>query len=231
VLDPSALAAAKAYMIRQYPKEGCGLVIGTRFQPVNNISTTPRDDFEMRPDAWIRFGEVAAVLHSHIVDRHQPWPSAADINRQQETRVPWGIVFTGKDSASDPLWFGDQILDQPLIGRQFVTNVTDCWQLVRAYFWQQHQVKIGNPGTEANFSDGADHFTEVLPGLGFKPIAAKDVAVGDVCTMTIRTRHPNHIAVLVEPGIFLHHLNLLFSRRDAAHRWQPLITQWYRYAP
>lgn len=158
-------------------------------------------------------------------------PSAADVIRQAETGVPWGIVHAGKDSASNPLWFGDHVLNAPLIGREFVWNITDCWQLARAYYWQTRQIKIPNVAVAPRWDRlGEDRFSQHIPEVGFVPINEREVTIGDFALLKIRGQVPNHCAVLSEYEMFLHHLENRLSCRDLAHRWAKHIVSWWRYA-
>ena len=40
------------------------------------------------------------------------------------------------------LWFGDHLLNEPLIGRQFIPNVMDCYELMRTYVHQTHNRQL-----------------------------------------------------------------------------------------
>ena len=83
-------------------------------------------------------------------------------------------------------------------------------------------MEAGNPNLyEAHFAE-----------CGFEEVAPADAAVGDALLMQVRSPVPNHAAVLVEPGVLLHHPGGSrpwdpgrLSRRDVAARWTPHVAR------
>jgi len=226
-----AIPAAQAHAIAEYPRESCGIFVNGVFCAVENVAENPHDEFQMPADTWIKYGAVQAIIHSHIADRHPLEPSAADMARQAETGVPWGIIHAGPDSASDVLWFGDHVLDEPLIGRQFVWNVRDCWQLARAYYWQKMRIKVPTVAVSPRWNHaGEDRFSQHIPEVGFVRIHEREVTIGDFALLQIRGQVPNHCAIMCDHEILLHHLEGRLSCREPAHRWAPFIKSWWRLA-
>lgn len=217
------------HAIAEYPREACGLMVAGTYVPVSNIAADPHADFQMPATAWLDHGKVEAVIHSHCVP-HTDAPSAADMARQAETAVPWGIVLTDGKSAAATQWFPGS-LDAPLIGRAFRPGVTDCWSLIRSWHWQARGVALREfPRDVAWWDKGGDMYAQGLPQAGFRPIAEVDAgAVGDLALMAVRSPVPNHSAVIVAPGVMLHHLQGRLSCREPVTRWRKLIVGWWRH--
>lgn len=72
ILGPGILEEIISHAKQCYPKEGCGLVIGTRFVPMRNTADSTTE-FEMDPqelinvlrDARNRGDQLTAIYHSH----------------------------------------------------------------------------------------------------------------------------------------------------------------------
>lgn len=244
------IAAAKAHAVAEWPRESCGLVTPEGYVACRNVSATPLGDFEIAPEDLIA-AEVLGVLHSHpctdkrILLRE---PSAADMRGQMASGVPWGIIQSKSGWASEPLWFGDALPIPPLLGREFINGVTDCYSLIRdAYrFGKAGMKKQGMPGWPwkkialpdfprdyAWEHDGGSLYLDNFAAAGFTRIAEAQVRVGDVFLAQIRTPRnnptPNHGGIYIGDGLILQHLARKLSARDVAARWRPFITHWLRF--
>lgn len=245
MFDPAAIAAAKAHAVAEWPRESCGLVTPEGYVACHNVSATPLDDFEIAPEDFIS-AEVLGVVHSHpctdkrILLRE---PSAADMRGQMASGVPWGIIQSKSGWASDPLWFGDTLPIPPLLGREFINGVTDCYSIIRDAYrlpengianWPYDPVSLPDfPRDYAWEQDGGSLYLDNFSAAGFVRIAEAQVRVGDVFLAQIRTPRsnptPNHGGLYVGDGLILQHLARKLSARDVAARWRPFITHWLRY--
>src|SRR5699024_328094 len=80
--------------------------------------------FEISPDDWIKaesLGKITAIVHSH--PHGLPILSEADQIMQQQSGVDWWLVCDGNV-------FKFRYLT-PLLGRQFLHGVMDCYTLFR----------------------------------------------------------------------------------------------------
>ncbi|MCW2242271.1 NlpC/P60 family protein [Azospirillum canadense] len=228
ILDPAVISAAKAHAVAEHPRESCGLVTAAGYVPCRNVHPDPLDHFEIAPEELLR-DDVRAVLHSHIAERHDPWPSQGDMGQQIAMDVPWGIIVTDGVGALDPILWGDFLLDTPLVGRPFVHGVTDCYALIRAYYHQERGVTLPDHArTYEWWTAGENHYLDHFARHGFRVIDAGEARPGDGFLAQVLSPVPNHAGVLIEDGLVLHHLDRRLSRREPAFPWKRHITHWMR---
>lgn len=209
-------AAAREAAIEAWPQEMCA-VIGPdgQFVRIQNVSSDPTRDFLMPERTWIEHAPVLAVIHSHISTRvpvESPGfipdcPSAADMSGQIATAVPWGIVVTDGEVASDVLWWGDHVLDQPLCGRMFRHGVTDCYSAVRAWYWQERRILLREYPRDCSWwASGKNLYIDNFMDAGFRRVDAATPEIGDVLLMQIgHTSVPNHAGIWLGLGKIYHH--------------------------
>lgn len=246
MFGPAVDQAAKAHALSQYPKEACGIVVGANGQEqyvaLDNKAQDPENFFKLPDDALIAHGKVVGVIHSHCFPKHGQSPTAPDMGSQIAAALPFGIVWTDGKTAGAPVWWGDFLLDAPLfdargnhIQRQFLHGVTDCFSLIRTWYWQKKQIKLPEfPRDPDWWKNGGDLYRDGCAKAGFDivttgPIIPHDAAVGDVCLMKWATFPvPFHAGVIDDKGLILHHLNNRLSRREPVGRWAKQITHWLR---
>jgi len=239
MFDASIIAAAAAHARAAYPHEAGGLVIGGAYVAFPNISPAPGEAFRLPDDAWPLDKPVEAVIHSHVAapdPRHRcdpRAPSAADIEGQQATGVPWGILWTDKERTTEPIWFGDHLLDDPLfdgasnhVQRDFLHGVRDCFSILRCWFHQVRGVTLPDLPRDFEFwKTGGDLVGDNLAAMGFQRIARDELAPGDVALMRTVTDidFPHHCGVLLEHGQLLHHPRNRLSCSEPLGRWGAFV--------
>ena len=211
--------AAKRHAISTWPKESVGYVIDGRYIGQPNISADPMREFIVDPAAWSP--EVDAVIHSHpvhsfVAEIDPRAPSREDMASQRACSVPWGILATDGQQASDLLSFGDHLLNEPLIGRQFIPNVMDCYELMRAYVHQTHNRQLpAVPRDALWWEKGQNVLVEHLPKFGFFGVSIENAREGDGLLFAFPANGViNHCAVLLDNGLMLHHRRWELSRRE-----------------
>lgn len=228
---PDVEAAAQAHAMRDYPRESCGLVIAGRYEPQANIADRPADCFEISQSAFRT--DIQAIVHSHCAPRHGREPSADDMRFQIEMQKPFGIVHTDGTHAARILWWGDFRLEEPLEGREFIHGVTDCYALVRAWFWQERKVKLHDFPRDAGWwsSGAADLYAAGIAAAGFVDISAANARPGDcmVFKSSARDTPPHHAGVLIDEQRLLHHRLGDVSKVSLINPLLPFIHGWYRY--
>ncbi len=229
---PLAASAARAHALATYPEESCGFVdYAGVYRITANVAPDRAAGFRIAPQDLAVTPPPLAIVHSHCSPRHSPWPTAADMRGQMTTRVPWGIVTTDGETASEPLWFGDHVLDQPLVGRVFAPGVTDCYALVRAYYHQVRGVELPEFPRDDNWWEfGQNLLLDGYASAGFRLIPTNQLQEGDMYFMQLRASVPNHCGIVLGGGLCLHHLAGRLSRREPLGPWMKYVTHGFRHA-
>ena len=223
------------------PKESCGLLLNIkgkeRYYPCRNLSMTDHQCFIIDPEDYIKAdntGDIVAVVHSHPIT--PPTPSQADKISCEDSNLPWHIVNpkTEQWSYLEPTGY-----KPPILGRQWVWGVTDCWILVKDWYKKEKGVDLikgTRPVTPEEFlknpmskENGDGH--NFLLQAGFRLLEANEkLENGDVLLMSILGNGLNHVAIFLN-GDVLHHLTDRLSCIEPYSEWLQKCTGGkYRYA-
>jgi proteasome lid subunit RPN8/RPN11 len=138
-LKTETITEIKSYVLSQYPKESCGVIVEGNFLSMENVSDTPEVTFKIRDlDYGKVVDRVEAIIHSHCVSPDHirrfdiRTPSLEDRLSQRRSNKPWGIVGTEGENVTDILWY-PHIPNNNYIGRIFIPYVNDCFTIVQDY--------------------------------------------------------------------------------------------------
>lgn len=208
--------AAFDHAAQEQPRESCGLVIVRNgrqmYVPCKNVVEGTRHfaiDPEDYADAEDR-GEVVGVVHSHVYIA--PQPSQADLTGCEKSNLPWLIVNwpVGSHQVITPSAY-----TAPLIGREYMHGVLDCFALAHDYYLAEHGIEIGDVVRDGYWWKRNENIlVENFERMGFYKVDLADVRVGDALIMQIDSEVPNHIGVYLGDGRFLHHAMERLSSRD-----------------
>jgi cell wall-associated NlpC family hydrolase len=234
---------AKADALAKYPNESCGIVSGDEYVACDNIASDPSKDFIIAPatvQPYVTGGTLQAVIHSHPVKQllARSCPSKSDMIGQIGTSVPWGVIDIAPDVVNDPYWWGDFLLDQPLIGQQFHHGINDCYTVVRRWMWQNRKLKIADiPRDDAWWNmQEEDLYMQGFEKNGWVRISKEELQHGDTILGKIRAPKINHAGVFLSSkedgiGVVLHHLPGRLSRREPAGPYVNRAELFLRYKP
>lgn len=257
-LHPKVLAEIQAHAQEKYPEESCGLIVGGEYVRCENVAP-PKEThdeelkyacrccmcaFEIAPEEYLKYPQIDAVIHSHPGGPF--FPSERDMQGQIDTAVPWGLLMVDEDRASNVEFWGDQLPIPPLIGRQFVHGITDCYSLIRDVYrlgkdklaeegitteWPMGPVFIADvPRSDAWWEqEDRDLYSDLFESRGFHKIDASDVLPGDVFLGSVKSKKLNHGGVYIGHDLIIHHLPTKLSVRSPAGLWARAAKMWVRH--
>jgi proteasome lid subunit RPN8/RPN11 len=218
----------------QDPKEAVGLVLNIRgklkYYPCNNLAITDHQCFILDPEDYLKAdntGDIVGIFHSHPIN--PPTPSQADKVSCEASGLPWYIVNPTSQEWSylEPCGY-----KPPLLGRQWVWGVTDCWSLVRDWYKENKNINLKDwerPLTPQQFND-KPLFEQCANDTNFRELETNErLEDGDVLLMSIMYPTLNHVALFFQ-GDVIHHLTDRLSCREPYSEWLLKCTgKRYRY--
>lgn len=215
MINEAIKAAALAQARAEYPSEACGLVIerpsGLDYVPCRNVAEEIRGQFIMAAEDYARAedgGKVVAVVHSHCDCPAKP--SQADLKGCEQSGLPWHIVSIPNGTWESIRPSGYRA---PLLGRDFVHGVFDCYSLIRDWYREERGIELPDFARRDEWwKAGENLYMDNFRVAGFTPVDTLEA--GDVIIMQIGSRVPNHAAVYIGGGLMIHHLQKRLSARE-----------------
>lgn len=196
------------------PNECCGFIVSDHmdglefYYPCRNIADDPENFFEISADEFIeaeQLGEIVAVVHSH--PNGEPKLSIADRQMQDLLGLDFWLV------CNEELHFFPKIA--PLVGREFVHNQADCYNLFRDFYYLAGADFPLFEYESEWYLKGQNLYLDNLERHGFKRLdSAENLQIGDVILMQVGADVPNHAGIYLGDQMVLHHSPKRLSKRD-----------------
>lgn len=240
--------AIAAHALAEYPRECCGLVVhgfeGDVYRACRNTAATPLEHFVMSPSDFAEaedVGDIVAVVHSH--PGGAATPSVADKAMCEASGIgKWiivalGVQADGSIAVDDWCEFGPSGYVAPLLGREFVHGVHDCYSLIRDWYRAERGIELRDfERSDEWWADGkSDLYLDNYRAAGFLEVsvpASGDFEIGDVLLMQIRSKNdvPNHAGIYLGGGVLLHHMHGRLSGRTVwGGMWAQCLRKVLRY--
>ena len=214
------------YMKESHPSEACGLLVNKSGKllwfPCDNKAQNTVESFKIAGIDFIKasmIGDVFAVVHSHPQESLEF--SEEDIKASEFLKVKYVVVSS---ISGDELWHSPSKPNSDYIGRQYEEGVSDCWSLVRDYYYNEFNMNLiaCNHYSEDWRDNGIPFYnSETIHELGFEEV---DYPIeGDIIVFNVMSKKPNHFGIYLDGNIFLHHADNRLSCRE------PIKGLWAKY--
>lgn len=218
-----------------YPRESCGVIVNREYIECQNIADSD-SEFVIDPRDVVRAeakGKIEAIVHSHPDGSTKP--STFDRLQMPLHRVPWVIVSYPE---IDIKVHKPAPYTAPLINREYIHGVLDCFSIVRDYYDRELDIQIDNFERSDKWwerDDSADLYVDNFKSQGF--VEVDDLQRHDVILCRVQpTNFVNHALIylgsdgqltsessetVIGDHLVLHHPYLRRSRREIyGNIWQ-----------
>ena len=214
---------AFAHATEELPKEACGLILISKGKEIyfkcKHIVDNPEDAFVIDPDDYItasNLGEITAIFHSHPVT--PALPSEADKVACEKSGLMWIICNPQLNAWCEYRPCGYRA---PLVGREWVWGITDCWSLTRDWY-AENGIELCDwerPIDPIEFTQ-KPLFEKLYESTGFFPVENRsEMQRGDAVLISLVSNTLNHCGVYLGDGLLLHHVGTRLSSVDMYGEW------------
>jgi len=198
---------------KHYPNEAGGIFDGAGlFVPFDNISDKPESCYDIdSSEIYSRIieNDITCFIHSHI-NQDNFRASYADQIAQREVNLPYGIIHLKNNSCTHVCFFGDDIQMEPLVGRPFVYGIWDCLSLSRDYWKVRYDYELPDPPRKWCFWFKGGNMVDIFPKL--TQVKLTEIKEGDFLMYGLQTNTINHLGVMGENGLAIHHFHNCLSQ-------------------
>ena len=181
------------------PYEMCGAIVkndaGVYFIEMTNGHADPENYFKLRAEDLAHIEdnhEIIAIAHSH--PKHSAELSAMDVYSSRLHNKPFVVVSHDGEVIWHPV-----PSPIPLLGREYVHDVVDCFTIVRDYFARELGININDFERKDGWWRDPDHpslYLENFEKEGFVRVPKEDLRRNDVLLVRLgETAHVNHALI------------------------------------
>lgn len=191
-LTKKAQAAIIAHAAECYPRECCGVIVKRQYIPCNNIAHVD-SEFMIDPMDIVKaeaIGKIQAIVHSHPDGTTKP--STLDRLQIAQHGVPWVIVSYPEQNIE----IHNEGMTAPLINREYIHGVLDCFSIVRDYYARELDIAIDDFERTDLWWESADSslYLDNFESQGF--VQVPDLQRHDVILCRVQpTKQVNHALI------------------------------------
>lgn len=225
------------HILSEFPNEACGLIVDGCYVPCLNRAESPTTHFEIDVKdyaAALIEKRLQAVIHSHCRVHYKRLDPRTPSYEDQESwiamkDIPWIIYHTNGTEVSAGLVM-DDANPAPLLGRDYIYGIQDCYSLIRDYYRMDLNIHLPNVPREPEFwKNGNAYYEKYFKEFGFVEVPQGQAQLNDLVFMKIASDVVNHAAVITGTNEILHQLHGKFSSHDSLSKWQAQIAKVVRY--
>lgn len=177
-----------------YPSESCGVIVNREYIECQNIANSD-SEFIINPHDVVRaesLGKIEAIVHSHPDGSTKP--STFDRLQMPNHALPW-VIASYPDIDIKVHQPTEYIA--PLINREYIHGVLDCYSIVRDYYARELDIKLDNfERTDRWWEDSSsqDLYIDNFKSQGF--VQVSELQRHDVILCRVQpTAHVNHALI------------------------------------
>ncbi len=185
--------------------ETCALILETHSTHelffCENVSNE-KDSFIINPLEYLKaqaIGKVVGVVHSHV-DGPDEF-SQSDIHSSERTGLPFYLYNIESKNLIEyiPMKFRG-----PLIGRDWVHGINDCFTLIKDYYKQHLFIDLKDMYRAPYWWEQTSNLYMLnFSDYGFRVV--KTPQVNDIALCKVGSPVPNHGAIVLDNNYILHH--------------------------
>ncbi len=230
MIDNKLLLQIATDLQKDYPREGCGILLNKRgslhWIYCTNIAEGD-EEFKLDSKEYVKAslsGDIYAIVHSH--PDYSCEPSEADKENSNILGIPYFIISI---PSLDHTLYEPEYKEVPLLGRMYDFKTANCWTLVRDYYNQKLKISLPTIDWEDDWwNKELDYFSDMVDPFQFYEVSTPQKH--DVVLFRIRAPVESHCGVYLEEDIFIHHSeNRLSCRENLQSRYfAPHVTRYMR---
>lgn len=218
MIEAAVLDAITDIAKDRYPHEAVFAVWPNQhWEELKNISPYPKLAWELSGQDIVRLITKPPLVLIHSHPGGNAFPSDEDSRQQIEWKWPWGIIaLHGNgvtcDSASPPVYWGDKVPKKPLLGREYIWGIQDCFAVCRDFYTLNGKrvpdvPRLFDPMiyTAEQCPWASDVMGHWFPKLGLKEIKLHQLEAGDAVSIKWRQSQHDHAMIYLGDNKYLEH--------------------------